>query len=163
MIDLAVLFYLFEFRGLNQAAALGKREAFCRHTGSVISKVETSLNISVSERVRDSSPPLGMTNIGTAKVFRSLWRTKDFANNSMRCLRRRRRVDVDVRLALRLGRSCRRGIHNRGVALLFLRRRVCYRRFFLLTSRQKCGAQQEADVFVHVSRTDSDANYLRRR
>jgi len=71
----------------------------------------------------------------------------------IRCrrLRRRRRVDVDVRLGLRLCRSRRGRIHNRRVALLFLRRRVRYRRFFLLTSRQKRGTNQEADVFVHVS------------
>ncbi len=67
-----------------------------------------------------------------------------------RCLRRRRRVDVDVRLGLRLCRSRRGRIHNRSVALLFLRRRVGYGRFLLLTSRQKRGTNQEADVFVHV-------------
>ena len=66
-----------------------------------------------------------------------------------RCLRRRRCVDVDVRLALRLCR--RRRIHNRGVAFLFLGRRVRYGCFLLLTSRQKRGPHQEADIFVHVS------------
>src|SRR5439155_17596514 len=34
-IDPAVRFYMFEFGGLNQPAALGKCEAFCRHTSSV--------------------------------------------------------------------------------------------------------------------------------
>ena len=43
----------------------------------------------------------------------------------------------------------------------FFRRRVRYGCFFLLTSRQKRGTNEEADVFVHVSRTDSDINYLR--
>src|SRR5256885_16905783 len=59
--------------------------------------------------------------LGTAKVFRSPQRTKDFANNRIRSLGRRRRIDVDVRLALRLCRGRWRRIHNRRVALLFLR------------------------------------------
>ena len=105
-----------------------------------------------------------MTNLGTAKVFRPAGAgRKTSLMIQYRCLRRRRRVDVDVRLGLRLRGGCGRRIHNRRVALLFLRWRVRYRRFFLLTGRQECGTHQEADVFVHVSRTDSDANYLRCR
>ena len=68
----------------------------------------------------------------------------------MRCLRRRRGVDVDVRLALRFCRSRRGRIHNRGVALLFLTGRIRNRCFLLLTSRQERGTNEEADVFVHV-------------
>jgi hypothetical protein len=66
----------------------------------------------------------------------------DFAD-----LRRRRSIDVNVRLGFRF--RLRRRIHDGGVALLFLSRRIRYRRFFLLTSREERGTNQQADVFVH--------------
>lgn len=100
--------------------------------------------------------------MSTAKVFRPTCAGRKTPQIiRCRCLRRRRSVDVDIRLALRLCRRSRRRIYNRSVALLFLAGRVCYCCFLLLTSRQKRGTNEEADVFVHVGRTDSDADYLR--
>src|SRR6266446_9227576 len=66
--------------------------------------------------------------------------TKDFTNDQIRRLRRRRSVDVDVRLRFGLGGG--RRIDDCGVRLLLLRlsgRRIGYRRLLLLTSRQKRG------------------------
>ncbi len=86
------------------------------------------------------------------------WRT------GLALMRRRRGVNVDLCLALRLSRRCRRWIHDRRVGFLFLARRVGHGCFLLLTSRQKRGANKEADVFLHVSiGRISPANYLRCR
>jgi hypothetical protein len=72
---------------------------------------------------------------------------------------RRRSVDVNVGLGFRFCR--RRWIHNGGVALLFLSRRIRYGRLFLLTRREERGANQEADVFVHKYWTCWVVDYLR--
>ena len=74
-------------------------------------------------------------------------------------LGRRRCIDVNLGLGFRFRR--RRRIHNRGVALLFLSRRIRYRRFFLLTSREERGTNQQADVFVHRYWTCWVVDYLR--
>ena len=102
----------------------------------------------------------------TAKVFPRSCSRKDFARTgpapeklrswcrSCRgcrfslCLAARRRRGVDCRVRLRLARSSGRRIDDRGVAFLFLCRRV-YRSFLLLTSRQQSRACQNADVFLH--------------
>ena len=73
----------------------------------------------------------------------------DFANDPIPNLRSGRGVDVHLSF-LRLGRSGRRWVYHRDVALFFFRRRIRHGCFLLLTSRQKRGTNQEADVFVHV-------------
>jgi hypothetical protein len=74
-------------------------------------------------------------------------------------LRRRRCSDVDIGLGFRFRFRRRRRIHNGG--LLFLGRRIVYRRFFLLASREERGANQQANVFVHECWTRRAVDYLR--
>lgn len=74
-------------------------------------------------------------------------------------LRRRRCIDVNLGLGFRL--RGRRRIHDRGVGLFFLGRRIVYRRFFSLTSRKECGTNQQADVFVHKYWACWVVDYLR--
>jgi hypothetical protein len=77
----AVFLDVLKLRRPGQSSSLRKCEAFCRHTDSVMSSaVETSLDISVSETVRDSSTALRMTTCRYSKSLSSL-RTKDFAND----------------------------------------------------------------------------------
>jgi hypothetical protein len=136
----SVFFDVLEFRGLNQASTFGKCEAFDRADDVDLTGRKTGTN--QVGAIDLNRPRGGSVNRPTIISVQQ----KPFAHRSerktsqiigFRRLRRRRRVDVDIGFSFRLGSG--RRIHNCSVALLFLRRRIRYRCFLLLTSRQKRG------------------------
>jgi len=80
----AVLFDVLEFRGLNQATAFGKCEAFDRGDDVDLTGKKTGTNqvgaIDLN-RLRGGTVNRPRHYLGTAKVFRPPQRTKDFADN----------------------------------------------------------------------------------
>ena len=85
---------------------------------------------------------------------------KDFANEPASNLRRRRSINVDVRLCfLRLGRGGR--IYDRRISFLFLgllRWRIRYRCFFLLASSEQRDTSEQANVFLHINESNPKRN-----
>jgi hypothetical protein len=76
-----------------------------------------------------------------------------------RNLRSRRGVDVHLSF-LRLGRSGRRWVYHRDVALFFFRRRIRHGRFLLLTSREQRNASEQTNIFSHVSGSNLRMNLV---
>src|SRR6266508_2561278 len=87
----------------------------------------------------------------TAKVFpRKRSREDCLQENDGPGLRRRgrRRIHIDVRLCLGLGRG--RFFYDRGFFLLGWR--ICHRSFFLLTTQKECGPGKDDNIFLHNDR-----------
>jgi hypothetical protein len=115
--------------------------------------LRTCANSSECVRRRDlgNAKRFGGISTSTTKAFHSAnAERKASLIFGCRRLRRRRGVNVNVRLGFCLG--CRRRIHDCGVGLLFLRLfggRISYGSLFLFARREKRGAQQKADILVH--------------
>jgi hypothetical protein len=61
--------------------------------------------------------------------------------------RRRRYIDVRLRLGFRLGRSRGRFFYDRGFLLLGWR--ICHCSFFLLATHKECGPGKDNNIFFH--------------
>lgn len=83
----------------------------------------------------------------------------DFANDPIPNLRSGRGVDVHLSF-LRLGRSGRRWVYHRDVALFFFRRRIRHGRFLLLTSREQRNASEQTNILSHVSESNLRMNLV---
>ena len=83
----------------------------------------------------------------------------DFANDPIPNLRSGRGVDVHLSF-LRLGRSGRRWVYHRDVALFFFRRRIRHGRFLLLTSREQRNASEQTNILSHVSGSNLRMNLV---